>query len=87
MNSEKFRATVASFKKNPKAMSEIGIPREHMGRVAAWLIATYGDVAVSVTDFHTEESRLELAKRVGQQEIALAAVASLNLNEDPQPEE
>jgi hypothetical protein len=87
MNSEKFRATVAAFKKNPKAMSEIGIPREHMARIAAWLVSVYGDVAVSVTDFHTEESRLELAKRVGQQEIALAAVASLNLNENPQLEE
>lgn len=82
MNSEQFHKLVKGYRESPVAMSELSVPQTYMTRIAAWLMATYGDVAVSTADFATEEQRLELAKRVGQQEIALSAQRALDIDTD-----
>jgi hypothetical protein len=70
MKSERFDELVRSYRDEPRPITEIGLSAEAIGRVAAWLFATFGDVKVVVEDFGTEESRLNLARRCGQQELS-----------------
>jgi hypothetical protein len=65
-------ALVRTFRKDRVAFRKIGVPREQLIRVAAWLVATYGDIVVSPADFSTEKDRLEIARRCGARDVAIA---------------